>query len=367
MVAKAESQRSRILFGTALLAPGQGGIARVARMAARALVESGAEVDVVSYLDEERTEIAGRRARLAHGDKLRYALLTQYFAMRADFALYDSVGLARGHPRLFRADLPHGLWLMGTESWEGMRADHLACARRADLAIAISHCTLARHQAAHGPLPQAKVCWLATEQDDPPQSLAQFDGPPTVLILARIARQEGRKGHDELVQCWPQVVAAVPRARLVVVGDGDGLPALKAKVAASPARASIEFRGHVAEDALPGLFASAHVYAMPSRQEGFGIVYAEAMRFGLPLIVSDSDAGQEINVDGETGFTVPAANAPALAEALIALLRQPDLCARMGRAGFERWRENFRYSCFAGRFLKIWGDFTQSACRRRGR
>ncbi len=188
-------------------------------------------------------------------------------------------------------------------------------------------------------------------------------GRPQSTILARISAQEGLKGHDELIACWPQVAAATPGARLRIVGGGDGLAALRAKAAASPASGSIEFRGHVAEEELPGLWTSAHVYAMPSRQEGFGIVYAEAMRFGLPLIVSDGDAGQEINVDGETGFTVPAAGGERLAQTLILMLRRPDLCAAMGQAGFERWRAYFRYSRFAERFLTIWREFALAAAR----
>ncbi len=358
---------SRIMFGSALFAPGQGGIACVARMTARALIESDAAVDLISFLDREPTEVAGVRAKIARGDKLRFALMTHFRALRATHAIYDSVGIARAHPRLFGDKIPRALWMMGLESWEGMRGDYLATVRSANLVVAISRYTLERHQAAHGQLPQARICWLATEQDAPPATLARFEGPPRVLIVGRIEATEGLKGHDELIACWPKVVAEIPAARLVIAGSGSGFDALKAKVGASPAAGAIDVLGFVPEADMPALFASAHVYAMPSRQEGFGIVYVEAMRFGLPVIASLGDAGQEINVDGVTGYTVAPGDVGELGEKLIHLLRNTDVAAAMGRVGFERWRTHFRYSCFAQRFLEIWREFAEGGASRRNR
>jgi phosphatidylinositol alpha-1,6-mannosyltransferase len=346
----------RIFFGSALVAPGRGGIARVARMTARALVQSdAARVEALSYLDDEAVKIAGLRVRPAHGSKLLYALLTYRHGLRATHALYDSIGVARAHPRFAR--IPYGVWMHGIEAWGPMPDEHRAAAQRADLVIVNSRTTLDRHQAANGPLANARLCWLGTEQDEPPALRARFDGPPRVLIVGRVEAPEGRKGHDELLDVWPQVVAAVPEARLVIAGSGTGLEALRSRALSSSVGASIDLLGHVAEEDLPALFSSAHVYAMPSRQEGFGIAYAEAMRFGLPIVASRDDAGQEINLDGETGHNVDAGDQTGLADTLVALLRDPDRCAALGAAAAERWRRHFRYSCFAERFLGIWNEF----------
>jgi phosphatidylinositol alpha-1,6-mannosyltransferase len=346
----------RVFFGSALLAPGRGGIARVARITARALAESdAARVEALSYLDDRTVEIAGLRASAAHGSKLLYALGAWRLGLRATHALYDSVGVARAHPRFART--PYGVWLHGVEAWGPMPQEHRAAAQRADLVLVNSRTTLERHQAANGPLANPRLCWLGTEQDEPPGLRARFEGPPRALLVGRIEAPEGRKGHYEMVDVWPKVVAAVPGARLIVAGAGTGLEALRRHAAASPAAASIDVLGHVPEEGLPALFASAHVYAMPSRQEGFGIAYIEAMRFGLPIIASLDDAGCEINVDGETGYNVAAADRDRLADCLIELLRSPDRCAVLGAAAAERWRIHFRYSCFAQRFLAIWNEF----------
>jgi phosphatidylinositol alpha-1,6-mannosyltransferase len=242
----------------------------------------------------------------------------------------------------------------GLEAWEGLSRNYARPIRRADLVLTNSHYTLIRHEARHGRLRTGRVCWLATEQDTPPDARAGFAGRPTVLIVGRLERTEGWKGHDQLIGCWPKVAAAVPKARLVIAGGGTGLGQLRDKVRASSASSGIDVLGFVPESRMPSLFENAHVFAMPSRQEGFGIVYVEAMRYGLPVVASVHDAGQEINVDGQTGFNVDLSDGDALAERLIELLRNTDRAAAMGHAAFCRWQQHFTFSRFRRRFLTHW-------------
>lgn len=323
-------------------------------MCARALLEDGNELSIVSLLDSDRALLDGFRARTCNGLKPVFAAWMHVQAFSASHFLYDVIGLARAHPRLPLLHRDFAVWLHGLEAWEQMRKEHRAALQRARLALVTSHYTLERHQASYSPLPTARVCWLATEQDDPPARLATFTGPPTVLLVGRIEAGEGRKGHAELLECWPAIVSAEPRARLVFAGAGSGLAAIQQRARASPAAANIDVLGFVPEAALPELFARAHVFAMPSRQEGFGISYVEAFRYGVPVIASTHDAGQEVNVDGQTGFNMDLARRGDLGERLIQLLRNTDLAAALGRAGHLRWQQHFRYSAFARRFLDHW-------------
>jgi phosphatidylinositol alpha-1,6-mannosyltransferase len=173
------------------------------------------------------------------------------------------------------------------------------------------------------------------------------------MIVARIDEQGGYKGHRELIACWPNVVSRVPAARLRIVGSGPGREVVGGLVRESPARASIDLLGFVPEHALPRLFQQSAVLAMPSRGEGFGLAYAEAMRHGVPVIASVHDAAPEINLDGVTGFNVDLDQGQALPQALIRLLSQPELARSMGRAAQQHWREELCYSRFADRFLPI--------------
>jgi phosphatidylinositol alpha-1,6-mannosyltransferase len=322
-------------------------------MCGRALIEAGIDTQLITFLDKHG-EVAGRAAQPCHGSKALFAARIHAATILRERVLYDSVGLARAHPVVPWPRRSFGLWMHGLEVWEGLSTNYARAIRRPDLVFANSHYTLSRHEGKHGCLRTGRVCWLATEQDTPPDARANFDGRPTVLIVGRLEESEGWKGHDDLIRCWPKVTAAVPRAQLIIVGGGTGLGTMRDKVRASSASSSIDVLGFVPESRMPALFKEAHVFAMPSRQEGFGIVYVEAMRYGLPVIASVYDAGQEINVDGQTGFNIDLSYSGTLAERLIELLRNTDRAAAMGEAAFRRWQQHFRYSQFALRFLAHW-------------
>lgn len=344
-----------VFVGAATLATGSGGIGRVARMSARALIESGYPVSVAGYLDQAPVRIADVESQAARASKLRFALRCHLAAFGADWYLYDSAGIARAHPRLPGLRKPYAVWMHGIEVWHDLRPQARRVLEGAELRLVNSHFTLDKVRALHGPGLNGEVCWLATEEDEPPNAPAEFSGPPTVLILARIDNAEGYKGHAELVSAWPRVAAAVPGARLLIAGAGPGLGELKSRAAASGAAGLIEFTGFVPEEDLPKVWQRAQVFAMPSRNEGFGLVYAEAMRHGLPVIASVHDAGREVSIDGVTGYNVDLDREGELEERLIALLRSPNLAKRLGEAGQTRWSEHFRFSAFKRRLLRIAG------------
>ena len=109
---------------------------------------------------------------------------------------------------------------------------------------------------------------------------------------------------------------------------------------------AVRFFGGVSVQELGRLYRTASVYAMPSRQEGFGLVYAEAMWHGLPCIGSTKDAAGEVITSGETGVLVPYGEVEPLADAITRLLSDRDLAQRMGRAAAADARRRFGYARF---------------------
>jgi len=349
-----------VFLGAAYLAAGMGGISRVARLTARALITCGAELEMAALHDAGPEEIGHFRSQTARGGKASFALACHRAALRPRHFIYDQAGLARGHAGFGRWRRPFAVWMHGIEVWEALRPEARAVIARADARFINSDFSLGRYRELHGDQAPVGVCWLATEEDDPPPEMPRFDGPPTALLLARIDELAGFKGHAEILDAWPRVVSAVPDARLVFAGGGAGLGRLREAVARSPAAASIEVTGFVPEADLAALWRRAHVLAMPSRKEGFGLVYIEAMRYGLPVIASLHDAGAEVNVDGLTGVNVDMARRDSIADALIALLGDTDRAAAMGRAGHARWSEHFRFRAFVERFRPLVEDFVRT-------
>lgn len=354
------SSQPSIFLATESLEAGNGGIARVARLMSRVLSEevSAGRVtaQAIALSDSEVPEDARLPARTARGGRARYVLWAQKAALKHTHFIYDFLGMARAHCRFPSLKRPFLTWIHGIEVWEEARADRLAWARRAHTLISNTAYTRDRAQRLHGIFGRAKVCWLATEKDEAPLHVSGVKKTPTVLILSRFDK-DGYKGHKELIACWPKVCAKVKGARLTMVGTGPGHADIRRLASRSPVSENIECTGFLSDNKLEKIWAEASVFAMPSRGEGFGLVYIEAMRHGIPVIASVHDAAPEINIHGQTGFNVNLDREDNLGERLIELLSDPKQAVEMGRAGRTRWAENFRYSAFRNRFLPILREF----------
>ena len=92
---------------------------------------------------------------------------------------------------------------------------------------------------------------------------------------------------------------------------------------------------------------------MPSRQEGFGLVYAEAMLHGLPCIASTLDAGAEVVEDGKTGLLVPYGDPAALGGAILSILRNPAHARELGQTAQRQARVRFSYERFRDDLLEV--------------
>ena len=350
-----------LLLAAESLSAGNGGICRVASLMRKVLAEEVQAGRLIAgglvLSDPEPCLGKGLQVKTARGRRLKFAWEAYRAALSHTHFLYDFVGMARAHCRLPLLRRPFLTWIHGIEVWEGTRPDRLAWGRRANMLLSNSAFTRDRADRLHGGFARARVCWLATETDQLPAARQVQSGPPSVLLIGRFDEGDRYKGHRELIGCWPKVVSIVPDARLVFVGRGPGRPVIEQLALQSPARSHIEFKGFVPDEELPAVWAGTSVFAMPSRGEGFGLVYIEAMRQGVPVVASVHDAAPEVNINGVTGFNVNLDNPEELPERLICLLKDPSLAAQLGCNGRERWRQNFRFSCFRERFLPLLREF----------
>lgn len=351
--------RSKVFFAAESLLAGNGGICRVARLMARVLNDElvAPHVTVLSLSDTTPAGDVGVSADTAKGSRGRFIYKVHRAALTHSHFVYDFLGMARAHCRFPPLRKPFMSWIHGTEVWEQAPANRIRWARSADLLVVNSAYTRARADRVYGNFDRAKLCWLATESDDLPARTQRFDGPPTVLIVARLEERGKYKGHAELIDCWPTVVSAVPDARLLVVGRGHGLQYLRQKAIAAGVGENIVFSGFVPDGAMNTVWRESDVLAMPSRVEGFGLVYIEAMRHGLPIVASVHDAAPEINLENETGYNIDLDKPEELPERLIYLLKNRDVAEKLGGNGQSRWAAHFRYSAFRQRFTPLLKEF----------
>lgn len=372
-VCAAESPRRprRILLATSGLFVG-GGIASVSRCIARALGEEAEAgriepFDSVSLGDAPGGAPAQRGVHLrAGGSQARFAFQVWRAVRRRapDLVLFDHAGLARA-AQLPLPGLPpraYGIFAHGGElevitggwrrrAFEGARIILTNSRFTADFVRRRFPATAERVRPV--PLcidPDLLDLW---ERDTTPTS--GVARTPAVLIVGRLWASERGKGHDALLAALPLVRERVPDAELWIVGKGDDQPRLESLARAGGVGGAVRFLGAVSDAELGRLYRRAGVFAMPSRQEGFGLVYAEAMWHGLPCIGSTRDAASEVISEGETGLLVPYGAPEPLAGAIVSVLTDPDRAGKMGRAAAAEARRRFTYARFRQDLLTALG------------
>ncbi len=166
--------------------------------------------------------------------------------------------------------------------------------------------------------------------------------PPFPPLLLTVARLVPSKGIATVLQVLPVLLNEFPGLRYQIVGDGPDRSHLEGLARSMGVHTQVEFRGAMTgiqlDSTLPDLYRNAHIFVMPARDEGFGIVYLEASASGLPVVAGRSGGSAEAVRDGETGLLVPPEDPTALAQAIQHLLSDAHLRQRMGQAG-RQWVE----------------------------
>jgi starch synthase len=169
---------------------------------------------------------------------------------------------------------------------------------------------------------------------DIPEEVGSEDEPPHILFAGRLSPEKGVL----------DLLAAANGLPLVVVGDG-------------PLRREVpQATGFLPHDELGRHYARAAVVACPSRREGYGVVAAEAMAHGRPVVASAVGGLLDLVSDERTGLLVPPGHVGALRAALERLLADPALRRRLGEAGRERARAELAWDVVVGRTLEAYQD-----------
>ncbi len=144
-----------------------------------------------------------------------------------------------------------------------------------------------------------------------------------------------------------------PELYLVVVGEGDDRGRLERLAVEMGVAERVKFLAGLTQEELMACYARCDVFALPSRREGFGLVFLEAMAHGKPVVGGAHGGTPEIIEDGVTGLLVPHGDVEQLFGALEKLLTNEPLRRRMGHRARERVSESFLFEQFAGRLTQI--------------
>ncbi len=200
----------------------------------------------------------------------------------------------------------------------------------------------------------ARSGWTTPKDEDGPEGAGG-----TIGFIGRI--DEPRKGLPVLLEAFPEIVAARPRARLLVAGRGDAEEALLALP--EDVRGNVTFLGMVSDEEKAQLLRSVDIYCAPNTGgESFGIILVEAMSAGAPVLASDLDAFSLVLEGGQAGRMFPNSDAAALAKEALALLADPARRTELSETAARAVRR-YDWSVVGADILSVYEMVTESTAQ----
>ena len=145
---------------------------------------------------------------------------------------------------------------------------------------------------------------------------------PVILTVCRLAGAERYKGYDQMIRALPQILDGVPNARYLLVGTGPDRSRIERLVAGLGVQDAVVLAGFVPDEELSEHYNLCDLFAMPSKAEGFGIVYLEALACGKPVLAGNKDGSRDALNDGELGLLVDPDDTAEIASEVIRVLRR---------------------------------------------
>jgi glycosyltransferase involved in cell wall biosynthesis len=216
--------------------------------------------------------------------------------------------------------------------------------------IALLPCTFDASRFQIGPKPQHLLnrYQLTTEQ-------------PIILSVGRLDSTQQYKGYDQILRTLPEIRRQIPNVHYILVGQGSDRPRIEQLIAQLNLQNCVTLAGFVPDDEIGDYYNLCDVFAMPSKGEGFGIVYLEALACGKPTLGGNQDGAIDALCHGELGALVDPEDLDVIARTLIQILQgtfdnpilyQPESLRK-------KVIENFGFECFKQRLAELMESSTR--------
>jgi len=173
---------------------------------------------------------------------------------------------------------------------------------------------------------------------------------PIILTVNRLCSSESYKGYDKVLEALPQIRQAIPNVHYIIVGKGDDRPRIEQLIHQRQLQDCVTLAGFIPDSELCNYYNLCDIFAMPSKLEGFGIVYLEALACGKPTLGGNQDGAIDALCHGELGALVNPDDVGAITKTLIQILQgtypnpliyQPEILRQkvIDTFGFERFKQ----------------------------
>lgn len=144
---------------------------------------------------------------------------------------------------------------------------------------------------------------------------------PIILTVNRLVSQESYRGYDKILEVLPQISQVIPNIHYIIAGKGDDRPRLEKSIAQHQLQDCVTLAGFVPDSELCDHYNLCDVFAMPSKLEGFGIVFLEALACGKPVLAGNQDGATDALYQGKLGALVNPDDTKEITQALVKILQ----------------------------------------------
>jgi glycosyltransferase involved in cell wall biosynthesis len=344
-----------------LLAPalftGDGGIPRILALYSRALADLAPHVKGVRFValndliadDRDLRRYTGANLEAwscCSGSKRRFIRESFRLSAGCDHIICGHIGqlpvaLALS---LLRPGLTYDLVAHGIEVWRRPSLFQRLALRRVRRVLCVSEFTRFRMEEV-ARVPSSRMTIVHNGLDvffEIPTKAPTATEPPTALCVSRLSQSDAYKGVDTLIEAMPAVLVRRPDFRLRIIGQGDDRARLAALISKLGLGHAVTLSGYVSDKELQQALRDCRMLTLPSRSEGFGLVYLEAMAQGKPCLGARAGGAPEV-ITPETGLLVEYGDRPAIAEAMLEMLEQKwspaTILSRAREFSYPRFRE----------------------------
>ncbi|MDX2100597.1 MAG: glycosyltransferase [Leptolyngbyaceae cyanobacterium bins.59] len=268
--------------------------------------------------------------------------------------------------------IPYWIVAHGVEVWNVQRPALQRALEQADRILAVSHYTRDRLLQEQS-LDAARVVLLPNtfeadrfQMGPKPEFLLQryhlTPGDAILLTVARLSEEDRYKGYDQILRALPAIRRQVPRVHYLLVGKGDDRSRVERLIEELQLQECVTLAGFVPDEELGDYYNLCDVFAMPSKGEGFGIVYLEALSCGKPTLGGNQDGALDALCQGQLGVLVNPDDLEALTEALIQMLQHTYPHPILYNPALIRQKviETYGFEQFQKTLLKIMAAFEES-------
>lgn len=228
--------------------------------------------------------------------------------------------------------IPYWTIAHGVEAWNIQRPLLKTALRHADRILAVSNYTRDRLLKEQDLNPEQVLLLPNTFDSDrftiapkPPYLLQRYGFSPETKILLTVCRldsQEQYKGYDRILEALPSIIPQVPNLHYLIVGKGDDRPRVETLIQQLNLQKYVTLAGFIPDEELCDHYNLCDLFAMPSKGEGFGIVYLEALACGKPTLGGNQDGAIDALCNGKLGALVNPDRVEEIAQTLIQILQR---------------------------------------------